>query len=93
MCGGDTEADGRTVIEDILKETIKIHDLGQAVDDPGNVLEGAFEFIARRHGLLAEPRKIRRDDVKVVGKERNQIVEHVPGAREPVEQQRLGRLR
>ena len=41
---------------------------------------------------MTEPRKVRRDHVKAVGEERNQITEHVPRAREAMQQQQLRRI-
>jgi hypothetical protein len=38
---------------------------------------------------LTEAREIRRDDVKFVGEERDQIAEHVTCAREAVQEQQL----
>ena len=56
------------------------------------ILSNGIKFFSRRHVGLTEPRKVRRDDMKSVGKERDQVAEHVARAREAVQQQQHRRI-
>src|SRR6202011_4841838 len=54
--------------QDVDCKPIEADDLGKTVDDAGNIVECVSEFFSRRHVGLTEPRKVRRDDMKSVGK-------------------------
>ena len=86
MLDGEPEAGRRAVIEDIDGIAIEADDLGEAVDRLRDPVEGVA---AVRHVGLAEARQIGSDDVEAVGQQRDEIAEHVAGAREPVQQQQL----
>ncbi len=89
MADSEPEACRRAIVEDIHGKPIEADDLGKAADDAGNVVERVREFLSRRHIGLTEPGKVRRDDVKPVGQQRDQVTEHVASAREAVQQQQL----
>src|SRR4029453_1296849 len=88
---GEPEADRRTVVEHIDREAIKPDDLGQAVDDTGEVVERVAERTPRWHTRLAESRQIGREDVEAIGQERDEVSEHMARAREAVGQQQMRR--
>ena len=92
MTNGEPEARRRAVVENIDREAIEADDLGKTVDHAGDVVECVAEFFPRRHVGLAEPGKVRRDHVKSVGEQRDQVAEHVARAREAVQQQQLRRI-
>ena len=87
------EARRRAVVEDVDRKAIEADHLGEAVDDLGDVVEGVGELAARRHVGLAEAGQIGRDDVKAIGKKRDEVAEHVARAREAVQQQQRRRVR
>src|SRR5262245_13784256 len=92
VADGEPEACRCAVVEHVQGKPIEINDLGKAVDHTGNVIERVTEVFSRRHIGLTEPGKVRRDDMKPVSEERDQVTEHVAGAREAVQQQELRRL-
>src|SRR5262249_6068456 len=89
----EPEACRRAVVEDVYCKPIEADDLGKAVDDARDVVEGIAECLTRRHVGLTKSGKVRRNDRKSVGKERDQIPEHVARAREAMQQQELWRMR
>jgi hypothetical protein len=89
---GKPEARRRTVVKDIDREAVEADDLGKAVDHVRNTVERVTEFLPRRHIGLAEAGKVRRDDMKSISNERDQVTEHVARAREAVQQQELRRI-
>src|SRR5262245_39049393 len=88
----EPEADRRAVVEHIDREAIESDDLGEAVDDNGDVVESVSEIISRWHGRLAETRQIGRDDVETIGQEGDEAPEHVARAGKAVKQHQIGRL-
>src|SRR4029450_7503060 len=82
VADGEPEACRRAVVEDVHGKPIEADDLGKAVDDAGDVVERVAEFFSGRHVGLTEPGKVRGDDMKSVGEERDQVTEHVACARE-----------
>src|SRR5260370_42052874 len=93
VADGEPEACRCAVVEDVHCKPIEADDLGKAVDHTGDVVERVTEFFSWRHIGLTEPRKVRRDDMKSVAEERDQITEHVSRAREAVQQRQLRRIR
>src|SRR6185437_7834833 len=91
MADGDAETGRRAIVEDIDRKAIKSDDFGEAVDDPSDVIESVAELVPRRHVRLAEARQIRSHDMELVGKQRNEVAEHMARAREAVKQKQLGR--
>jgi len=89
VADGEPEARRRAVVEDVDGKPIEADDLGKATDHARDVVERIFEFFPWRHVGLAEPGKVRRDDMKSVGEARDQVAEHVARAREAVQQQQL----
>jgi len=89
MADGEPEARRRAVVEDVHCKPVEADDFGKAVDHASDVVERVTEFVSRRHIGLTEPGKVRRDDVKPVGQQRDQVTEHVASAREAVQQQQL----
>jgi hypothetical protein len=73
---GEPEPCRRTVIKDVYREPIEADDFGEALDDAGDVVERIAKFFSWRHIGLTEPRKVRRDNVKSVGEERNKVTKH-----------------
>ena len=90
--GGDPEADRRAVVEHVDREAVEAENLGEAVDDVGEMIEGVVEFGRIRHVRLAEAGQVGRDQVKLVGQERYQVAEHVARRRVAVQQQQRGRV-
>ena len=66
------ETGWRAIVEDIDGVAIEADDLGEAVDRVRNAVEAVDRGIVR----LAEARKVGRDDVVTIGKQRDQITEH-----------------
>src|SRR5260370_31389279 len=89
---GEPEARRRAVVEDVHGKPVEAGDLGKAVDHAGDVVERVMEFFSSWHVGPTEPGKVRRDDMKPVREERDQVAEHVARAREAVQQQQLRRL-
>src|SRR5215472_10884714 len=85
MTEGEPEACRRAVVKDVHREPIESDDLGQAIDHAGNVLEGVAEFFSWRHVGLTKSGKVRRDDMKCVFEERDQVTEHVTRGGEAVQ--------
>jgi hypothetical protein len=92
MAESEPEPDWCSVVEDVRRKPTKAGDLGEAVDHAGNIVECVSEFLSRRHAALAEAGEIRRDHMKSVGEERDQITEHVTCTGEAVQQQKLRRI-
>jgi hypothetical protein len=86
MLHGDPEARRRAIVEDVQGEALQANDLGETVDDPGNVIKCVGEAAPRRHVRLAEARQVGRDDVEAIGQKRYEVPEHVARAREAMKQ-------
>src|SRR4029077_9384747 len=86
MAHGKPETRRCAVVEDIDGKAIEPDDFGEALNHLGDIVEGIFECIARRHVGLAESGKVRSDYVKSVGKHWDQIAEHMTRARKAVQQ-------
>src|SRR5262249_50026056 len=86
---GEPKSSRCAVIEYVDGITIKTNDLGETIDDAGDIVERVIEFFSWRHFGSTEPRKVRCDDIKSIGEERYQVAEHVSRAREAVQQQQL----
>jgi hypothetical protein len=84
---GESEACGRAIVKDVHCKPIEADDLGKAVDYVGDVVERVTELFSWRLVGLTEPGKVRRDDMKSVGKQRDQVTEHVARAGETMQQQ------
>ena len=85
MANGEPEACWRAVVEDVHGKPIEADDIGKAADHAGDVVERIAEFFSRRHVGLTEARKVRGDDMKSVGEERDEVTEHVARGREAVQ--------
>jgi hypothetical protein len=83
---GEPEACRRAIVKDVHCKPIEADDLGKAVHHAGDVIERVTEFFSWRHIGLAEPGKVRRDDMKSVSEERDQVTEHVARGREAVQE-------
>ena len=90
MLHREPEAGRRAVVEDIDGVAIEADDLGEAVDRLRDPVEG---MAAARHVGVAEARQVGGDDVEAIGQKRDEVAEHVAGAREAVQQQQLRRVR
>src|SRR6516162_7316148 len=80
------EAGRRAVIEDVDGIAIEADDLGETVDRSRDLIEA---MAAARHVGVAEARQVGGNDVEAIGQERDEVAEHVAGAREAVQQQQL----
>src|SRR5215813_2274054 len=78
---------GSSVIEDVDREAFQPEPIDELIDPLGKILECVFESSARKQVRLTKARQVRRYQMKAVGEERDQIAEHVAGARKPVQQQ------
>src|SRR5262249_60171889 len=67
----EPEACRRAVIKNIHCESIEPDDFCKAFVQTSYVVECVTEFLSRRHVGLAEAGKVRRNDMKSVGEERN----------------------
>ena len=81
-----SEAGRCAVIENIDGIAIKADDFGETVDDRSDPIEAVAAV-----GPVGVPEagQVRRNDVEAIGQERNEIAEHMAGAREAVQQQEL----
>jgi len=86
VADGEPKACRRAVVKDIDREAVEADNLRKALDHVGDVVEGVAEFFSQRHVGLTEPRKVRRDDMKSVGEQRDQVTEHVARARKAVQE-------
>src|SRR5262249_57948007 len=84
VADGEPAACRRAVVKDIDREAAEADNLFEALDHASDVVERVAEFFSRRHVGLTEPGKVRRDDMKSVGEQRDQVAEHVACAREAV---------
>jgi hypothetical protein len=91
MADSEPEACWCAVVKEVHRKPIEADDLAKAVDHVGNVVECVSEFFPRRHVGLTEPGKVRRDHMKSIGEQRDQVTKHVARAREAVQQQQLRR--
>src|SRR3974377_1987383 len=91
MAHGETKACRAALVEDVHCKPIEADDLGEATDHAGDVVERVSEFFSRRHVGLTEPGKVRRDHMKSIGEQRDQITKHVACARKAMQQQQLWR--
>jgi len=82
----------RAVVEHIDRQASESDDLGEPVNDPRDIVECTGERAAVRHVGLAEPGKIRRDDAKPIRELRDEVTEHVAGARKAMQQQECRRV-
>ncbi len=87
MLERNPQTDWRAVIENVDRKPLEVHDLRKAADDFGQSGERIGKSVARRQIGLSEPGQIRRDNMKTVGKQRNEIAKHVAAGRESMEQQ------
>src|SRR5258708_16493642 len=87
VADGEPEACRRAVVKDVHCKPIEADDLGKAVDYASDVVERVTEFLSWRHIGLTEPGTARREDMKSVGEERDQVAEHMARAWEAVQQQ------
>src|SRR5262245_10667701 len=92
MADGEPEACWRAVVENVNRKPIEADYLGKPVDHAGDVVERVAELISWRHVGLTKARKVRSDDMKFVGEQRDQITKHVACARKAVQQQQLRRV-
>ena len=88
MLDGEPESGRRAIVEHVDGVAIEADDFGEAVDRLGDLVEGVA---AARHVGVPEARQVGSDDVEAIGEARDQIAEHVAGAREAMEQQQLRR--
>jgi len=83
---GEPESGRRAVIEDIDGIAIEADHLRETLDRLRDPVEG---MAAAGHVGLAEARQVGSNNVKAVGQERDEVPEHMAGAREAMEQQQL----
>jgi hypothetical protein len=84
------------IVEHIDRKAIEPDYLREPINDSRDVVECVGERAAVRHVGLAEPGKIRRDDVETVREPRDELAKHMSGARKAMQQQqrlRVGRPR
>src|SRR5271166_1863792 len=92
-CLSNPQAHGSAVIKDVDREAFHPDDFGEAVDHLRKILERVSERIAGRQVRLTKARQIRRYQVKAVGEKWNQIAEHMPGGRKPMQQEQSRGIR
>ena len=90
MLDREPEPGRRAVVEHVDGVAVEADDLGEAVDRLRDPLEAVAPA---RHVGVAEARQVGRDDMEAVGEQRDEVAEHVAGAREAVQQQQLRRAR
>src|SRR5262249_9819065 len=81
------------IVEDIDGEAAKSDHFSEAVDSPGDVVEGVVELGPLRHVRLAKPGQIGRNDMKLLGELRNEFAEHVACSWKAVQQKECRRVR
>src|SRR5262245_4776402 len=87
MLRGNPQADGRPVIKDVESEPLEANDVGEAVNYPREIIKRVVELITGRQVRLTKTRQVRRDEVVAIGKQRDQIAEHMASARKAMQQQ------
>ena len=87
MLYGNPQANRSAVIENVDCEPLQADNFGEAADRPRQIVERITEVIAGRHVRLTKAGQVGGHEVKAVSKERNQIAEHVAGARKAVQQE------
>src|SRR5262245_25793306 len=86
VADSEPETYWRTVVKDVGRKPIEADDLCKTLDHTGDVVERVTEFLPRRHVGLTKSGKVRRDDMKSVGEQWDQVAEHVTRAREAMQQ-------
>jgi len=87
MCQRETKADRSAVVEDVDGETRKTDRIGESAGHLGEIGEAIGELRPVGRHSEAEARQVRRHDVIAVGKQGNEIAEHMRRGREAVQQQ------
>jgi hypothetical protein len=77
MLRRDTEPCAGTIVEDIDRESHEPGRLGEAIDNAGQMIKGVGKVGALGHIRAAKAREVRSHEAKAVGKQRNEIPEHV----------------
>src|SRR5215831_1073658 len=91
MARRETEADRRTVVENVNGIAGEPDNRREPVDDVGEAIEGVPELRPVRSVGESEARQVGSHHVVVIRQARNQVAEHVGGRRESVKQQQRGR--
>lgn len=87
MRGRQPVPDRRAVVENVECVAVQFQGLREALDDRGQIVEGVVERATRRGLRAAKAGQIRRDHAVTVGKQRDELAEHVAGCRKTVEQE------
>src|SRR5262249_29078643 len=80
------------IVEHVDRKAIQPDYLREPVDNPRDIVECVRERAAVRPIGLAKSRQIGCDDVKSIGKPRDEVAEHMAGAREAMQQQQCLRV-
>src|SRR4029077_8154232 len=83
---GEAETNRCAIVENVDREMRETHHLGEAIDDLRNILERVSEGATRRHIGLAKRRQIGSNEMKPVRESRDEVAEHMAGARKAVQQ-------
>ena len=83
----ETKADRSAVVEDVDGETRKTDCIGESPDYLGEIGEAVAELRPVGRHSEAEARQVRRHDMIAVGKQGNEVAEHMRRGREAVQQQ------
>src|SRR6476620_12544900 len=83
----ETKADRSAVVEDVDGETRKTDCIGESPDYLGEIGEAVAELRPVGRHSEAEARQVRRHDMMAVGKQGNEVAEHMRRSREAVQQQ------
>ena len=57
---------GAPIVEDVERESVEADELGEAIHDPGQIVERIAKLVPPRHCRAAEPGKVGRDDMKLI---------------------------
>ena len=88
MCQRETKADRGTVVEDVDGETLETDCGGEVLDHLCQIVELVSEMLAVGRNGEAEARQVRRHHMIAVGKQGNEVAEHMRRGWEPVQQQK-----
>src|SRR5882724_10511495 len=89
MLHGQPKARGRTIVEYVHCKLLETDLLCKPVDETRQVVERVLKAAACRHVGLPESGQIGREHVEPIRELRDQVPEHVTGARKSMQEQEL----
>src|SRR5262245_35045820 len=80
----------RAIVEYVDRKAIQTDDLGEAIDDVGEIVERVTGLVTARHVRTTKPGKVGRHDMELLRELWHEFTEHMTRARKSVKQDRKG---